>query len=161
MARAMSSRSYSQFIACRLKCLFSIGSSRLQGSLSSSRMEIRLPEHIFPGKVEHTLVTPELAGSFNELIRYVSTLISEPASLVLLGICLWIVATGMRRRESTLATVDGTKVIPLETARLERRLATLAFIEKSPVSTLPLKLSSDGHEDLAVNGQRRRRVMDR
>lgn len=111
--------------------------------------------------MEHTPVTPELAGPFGEFIRHVSTLISEPASLVILGICLWIVATGMRRRESALATVDGTKVILLERPRLERRSATLAFIEKSPVSTLPLKLSSAGHEDLAVNGQRRRRVMDR
>jgi hypothetical protein len=110
----------------------------------------------YPEEVGYTLVAPPLAGSFGGFIDCVRTLASEPVSLVILGLGLSIVAIGIRRRESLPERAARAKVIPLETAKIERRLATPAPVGLSPVSSV----SPKPRYEFSVNRQRRKRMME-
>jgi hypothetical protein len=106
--------------------------------------------------VGHTFVAPALAGSFSGFIDHVRMSVSDPAGLVILGICLCIVAIGIRFRESLPERAARAKVIPLETAKIESRLATAASIRISLVSSVSPKPLSSAHVEFSVSRQRRR-----
>ena len=102
------------------------------------------------------LVAPALAGSFGGFIDHARMSVSGPAGLMILGICLCIVAIGIRRRESLPEKAAWAKVIPLETAKIESRLATPASIGIPLVSSVSPKPLSSNHDELPVSRQRRR-----
>jgi hypothetical protein len=112
----------------------------------------------YPGEVGYTLVAPALAGSYGGFIASMS--VSEPAGLVIFGICLYIVAIGIRHRESFRGKAARAKVIPLETAKIERRLATPASIRISLASSLSPKPLSSARDEFSVKRRRRRWMMD-
>ena len=83
-----------------------------------------------------------LAKFFARFIGHAAALISEPASLVIFGICLCLVALAVLRRESVSAMAEQTNEIMTEITKLELFPAVLASAGKSPGCSLPLRGTS-------------------
>jgi hypothetical protein len=65
------------------------------------------------------LVALEIAGSVAEFISHASTSIPEPIGLGIFGMCLFIVATGIRRRESLPWAAGRAEGIRFKTEKIE------------------------------------------